>query len=674
MTALNYDQLSLEEKTNLSQLVDYSHLRSLPEIWPIAREKFGDRLAIVDPHSKPQVQLTYDQFVTQIQEVAAGLQTLCQLNTSEFARGTSDLPPRVSLFANNSPRWAIVDQGLLTAGAADVVRGADADVQELVYIYNHSDSIGLIVDNLALLQKLSPHFTESSVYWCILLSDESPNDSPQEFPFPVWNFSQVLEQGKQQSPTPVPTQPDTLATLLYTSGTTGQPKGVMLTHGNLLHQVITIGTIVAPDPNTRVLSILPTWHSYERSCEYFLLSQGCTQIYTSLRYFRKDLKAYQPQVTIGVPRLWESIYEGIRKQIQEQPRSRQKLVWFLLGVSQRYVEQKRIWEQMTLSSDPPKGPSRWLAGGQTALLWPIHAIAKSLAYKNILAGLGGQLSKVISGGGALPIHVDTFYEIIGIEVLVGYGLTETSPVLTARRSWQNRRGCAGLPLPQTEVQVVDPQTRQPLRRGEVGLVLCRGPQIMQGYYKNPEATCKAIDEQGWFDTGDLGWLTDKNELVLTGRAKDTIVLRNGENIEPQPIEEACLRSPYIDQIMLVGQDQKSLGALVVPNWEALAEWASSHNYHLRLPEDVDGVENTPNNSDAQEIDRDDKIVQDLVRQELSRNVQERPGYRPDERIGAFRLISTPFSPENGMMTQTLKIKRQVVSERYRDTIDSMFAS
>jgi long-chain acyl-CoA synthetase len=673
MMAFNHHQLSSQEQTNLSQLVDYSQLRSLPEIWPITRKQFGDRIAIIDPHAKPPVQLTYEELVSQILEFAAGLQNLCQLHLSEFVQGNSDLPPRVALFANNSPRWAVADQGLLAAGASNVVRGADADVQELVYIYNHSDSIGLMVDNLALLQKLSPHLGDATVHWCVLLSDESPAEE-QDFPFPVWNFSQVAAAGKQQSPTPTPAKHDTLATLLYTSGTTGKPKGVMLTHGNLLHQVNTIGTVVAPPPGTRVLSILPTWHSYERSCEYFLLSQGCTQIYTQLRHFRKDLKTYQPQVTIGVPRLWESIYEGIRKQIQEQPRSRQKLVWFLLGTSQRYVEKKRIWEQMTLSSQPPTGLSRWLAGVQAALLWPVHAIAKPLAYQTILAGLGGQLSTVVSGGGALPMHVDTFYEIIGVEVLVGYGLTETSPVLTARRSWQNRRGCAGLPLPGTEIRIVDPQTRHPLPPREVGLVMARGPQIMQGYYKNPTATSQAINEEGWFDTGDLGWLTDKNELVLTGRAKDTIVLSNGENIEPQPIEEACLRSPYIDQIMLVGQDQKTLGALVVPNWEALAEWASQQNYRLRLPEHLDGAKNISHNSDAQEIDHDHKIVQDLVRQELNRNVRERPGYRPDERIGAFRLISTPFSPENGMMTQTLKIKRQVVSERYRDTIDSMFAS
>jgi long-chain acyl-CoA synthetase len=184
---------------------------------------------------------------------------------------------------------------------------------------------------------------------------------------------------------------------------------------------------------------------------------------------------------------------------------------------------------------------------------------------------------------------------------------------------------------------------------------------MQGYYQNPQATNKAIDPQGWFDSGDLGWVTPQNDLVLTGRAKDTIVLSNGENIEPQPIEDACLRSPYIDQIMLVGQDQKSIGALIVPNLEALAKWAETQNQ----------IQNQIN--DSEKIDLESRIVQDLFRQELNREVQNRPGYRTDDRIGPFKLISEQFSIENGMMTQTLKIRRHIVMERYGDTINGMFA-
>jgi long-chain acyl-CoA synthetase len=179
---------------------------------------------------------------------------------------------------------------------------------------------------------------------------------------------------------------------------------------------------------------------------------------------------------------------------------------------------------------------------------------------------------------------------------------------------------------------------------------------MQGYFENPTATAKVLDEQGWFNTGDLGWLTAENDLVLTGRAKDTIVLTNGENIEPQPIEDACARSPYIDQIMLVGQDQKALGALIVPNLDALKQWAEGQNL----------------TGDISDLDLDSQLIQNLFRQELNREVKNRPSYRPDDRIGAFHLILEPFSIENGMVTQTLKIKRSVVQERYQDLINQMY--
>ncbi len=197
---------------------------------------------------------------------------------------------------------------------------------------------------------------------------------------------------------------------------------------------------------------------------------------------------------------------------------------------------------------------------------------------------------------------------------------------------------------------------------------------MQGYYQNPDATAKVIDAEGWFDTGDLGLVTPENDIVLTGRAKDTIVLTNGENIEPQPIEDACLRSPYIDQIMLVGQDRRSIGALIVPNLEALQKWAASQGLHLRIPDELQsrGAEEQVENSPLQEIDLDSSLIQDLFRQELTREVKNRPGYRPDDRIGPFKLILEPFSIENGMMTQTLKIRRPVVMERYHDMINGMF--
>jgi long-chain acyl-CoA synthetase len=190
---------------------------------------------------------------------------------------------------------------------------------------------------------------------------------------------------------------------------------------------------------------------------------------------------------------------------------------------------------------------------------------------------------------------------------------------------------------------------------------------MEGYYRNPEATQKAIDPEGWFDTGDLGWISQDGNVVLTGRAKDTIVLTNGENIEPQPIEDACIRSPYIDQIMVVGQDQRSLGALVVPNLDALQAWAASQSFFIAIPGDDTAVP-----AGFSTITLEDERLQKLLRDEMTRQVKDRPGYRPDDRIGPFRLVLEPFSIENGLLTQTLKVRRPVVTERYRDMIDAMF--
>jgi long-chain acyl-CoA synthetase len=345
----------------------------------------------------------------------------------------------------------------------------------------------------------------------------------------------------------------------------------------------------------------------------------------------------------------------------------------LLSVSQRYIKARRLAQGLSLDNLNPSSIERLNATVQAAALWPVHRLADKLVYQKVREATGGQINQAISGGGSLARHLDDFFEIVGVEVLVGYGLTETSPVTNVRRPSHNVRYSSGLPMLETEIKIVDPETRQPLPVGERGLVLIRGPHVLKGYYKNPEATAKAIDSQGWFDSGDLGWVTPQNDLVLTGRAKDTIVLTNGENIEPQPIEDACLRSPYIDQIMLVGQDQRSLGALIVPNFEALQQWAASEKLHLHLPNSIAAGSDVPAQEFRKEIDLDSKEVQNLLRAELNREVQNRPGYRLDDRISTFKLILEPFSIENGMMTQTLKIRRPVVTERYRDIINGMFA-
>jgi long-chain acyl-CoA synthetase len=625
------------ERQNLAHNSAYANVQSMPELWDIIHGRFAAVTAAIDPHSNPTVQLTYGQLYQGMQQFAAGLQSL-----GLRPDAADDYPPRVALFADNCPRWLMADQGVMRAGGIDAVRGAQADLAELRFILENSGAIGMIVDNAALLQKLRDAAIAQSLKFVIVLNGDAPSDDQ----VPIYSFEQVLERGKGFTLQPVTQNRDTIATLMYTSGTSGMPKGVMLSHGNLIHQPIAAAGVLPIAVGKRVLSILPIWHAYERSFEYFIFSRGCTQIYTNIRYVKQDLKQFQPHYMVAVPRLWESIYEGIQKQFRDQPEKRQKLVNFFLGKSLDYIRAKRVTQGLTLE---PSTIPKAVALAQRAALSPIHRLGDRLVYQKIRAGLGGNIEFVVSGGGSIADHLEDFFEIVGIDILSGYGLTETSPITNVRRPWRNIRGADGQPLLDTEVRIIDLETRKPLGFNQQGLITIRGPQVMQGYFRDPKSTEKALDADRWFDTGDLGVLLPDHNLVITGRAKDTIVLTNGENIEPQPIEEHLLSWDYIDQIMLVGQDQKVLGALIVPNLAALETEFGANP------------------------DLSSKPIQDRFQQEITRRIKDRPGYRADDRIGNFQLLTEPFSIENGLLTQTMKVKRNVVADRYAELIRQMYS-
>jgi long-chain acyl-CoA synthetase len=631
---------------------EYAAIQSLPEVWAITTKHYPEIIALNDPHNKPATTWTYAELFQRLQAFAAGLQHL-------------GLTPEqcIAIFADNSPRWFIADQGSMLAGAVNAVRSAQADRQELLYILQDSGSRALIVENQQTLKTLAIDPEDFPLNFIILLSDEDPD--PQSA-IKQLNFKQLLELGQNLLLKPINKTANDLATLIYTSGTTGKPKGVMLSHGNLMHQVRELDAVIVPHQGDHVLSILPSWHSFERSAEYFLLSRGCTLTYTSIRHFKNDLKHIKPHHMVGVPRLWESLYEGIQKTFREQNANQQKLINFFFSISQKYILAKRIAENCSLSHLHISALERFFARLQMLLLSPLHRLGDKLVYQKVRDAAGGRFQTLVSGGGSLARHLDDFYEIVNIPVLVGYGLTETSPVTNARTHQHNLRYSSGQPIPHTEIRIVDPETRQPVPPETKGLVLIRGPQVMQGYYNKPEDTAKVLDPEGWFDSGDLGWVTPQNDLVITGRAKDTIVLSNGENIEPQPIEDACARSAYIDQIMLVGQDQKSLGALIVPNLDALQQWAVTQGLTLKFPEPGTAIA-LLKESDLYRTD-----VVSLFRSELQREVKNRPGYRADDQIKDFRFLVEPFSQENGTMTQTLKVKRPVVTAMYQTLIEEMF--
>ncbi|HBH74817.1 MAG TPA: long-chain fatty acid--CoA ligase [Synechococcales bacterium UBA10510] len=660
------------DRQALAQRSDWSGLSGLEQLWqPLAR-LYGDSPALDAPHARPAVRLSFRQLHQGIETAAAGFAAL-GVRPGEV----------VALFAENGPRWLLADQGLMRLGAADAVRGSAAPVEELRYILRDCGAVALVVESESLLEKLALASQPTGPLRLVVLLEGERGDAVAAAtgtgPTLVsWAELLALGEAALASPgatTPWPAaDPSRIATILYTSGTTGEPKGVPLSHVNLLHQLRCLGVAVQPNPGDRVVSVLPIWHAYERSAEYFLLSCGCQQTYTNLKQMRADLGRVRPQYLISVPRLWEALLGGFEDALAAMASRRQLLIRAALANSRAYYLRRRQGLDLTLVPEPP--PQRLLAALEAGLRWPLHRLATALIWPQVRRQLvGGELRLAISGGGALAIHVDGFFEAIGIELLVGYGLTETSPVLTCRRRWANRRGSAGQPLPGTAIKVVDPDSRSPLPQGGRGLVLAKGPQVMASYLNKPEATAKVLDAEGWFDTGDLGYLLADGSLVLSGRAKDTIVLSSGENIEPGPLEECLVACSLVEQVMLVGQDRKSLGALVVPRPEALQAYARELGLrlppHLAEPAQAPGTA-PPINPAPDTAAPDTAALYKAITSRLNRRLAARPGGRAEERLAGVALVQ-PFSLENGLLTQTLKQRRDRIASRDAAAIDSIYA-
>ena len=600
-------------------------------------------MAVDAPHAAHPERLSYQALAERIDQAAAAFRSL-QI-------GSGDV---VGLFAENSPRWLVADQGLMRAGAIDAVRGAAAPVEELRYILEDSSAVALVVQTADLLQRLQlPAELQERLRFALVLEGAAP---PGALDFDTFLG---LANG-QEAPDPITgrdraSAPATTATILYTSGTTGRPKGVPLTHANLLHQMRSLACVTRPEPGSPVLSVLPIWHSYERSAEYYFFSCACSQSYTTIKQLKKDLPRVKPVIMATVPRLWEAVQAGFEDAVKTFPASRQRLLRAALANSTAFTLARR--RSRDLMIQPLRKRDRLKAAAEASRRWPAHALASKLIWPKLRQQLsGGALRFPINGGGAIAPHVDAFFEAVGIELLVGYGLTETSPVVSCRRPWRNIRGSSGLPLPDTEFRIVDAESRKPLGFRERGVVLVRGPQVMGGYLGKPEATAKVLDADGWFDTGDLGMLLPDGSVVLTGRAKDTIVLSSGENIEPGPLEEALVSSPLIEQVMLVGQDERQLGALVVPRADAVKTWASSQGC-----DPGDDLGGHPG----------DQRLLKLLRGELNRLLADRAGSRADERLAGVALVE-PFSIENGLLTQTLKQRRDRITERDRSSIESVY--
>jgi len=678
---------------------------SCPGLWVELAKLCGDKRAVLDEHLCDQtVDLTF-----------ADMSKTIQASASAFLDLGVEKGVNVALFAENSAKWLIADHGIQLAGGASVVRGADAPPDELRYIYSHSDSKRIaVLQNVRLLQKLEADAEKQQglkglgltneaygpVQTIILLHREKASDQDlatmeRRLGVQIHVLSDLLE--RVTLPLPRNRLPkvgkEDLSTIVYTSGTTGRPKGVMLTHGNLLHQ---IGHRLSPTtqydeseplPGELTVSLLPVWHITERTFELWLFSRGCHVVYSTVRTFKNDLANHQPQWMVLVPRVLEKIALGVQAKFAAGSPTVKTLAKLFTYTGNTASYHSKVTKGLVVGSSLATLTEKIKSSLVIAGLTPINAVGNKLLWKKVRDGFGGRVKAIICGGSALSGSLETFFETCGITICVGYGLTECSPLLAFRRADANlvTAGCIGTPTCDTEIRIVpvdvrpDFLERQPVPDGEVGVVIARGPQIMKGYYKNPEATDKAIDRFGWFDTGDLGRINPATgDIILTGRCKDTIVLSNGENVEPSPIEDAILsQSSMIEQVMLTGQDMRSLVAIVVLNpSKVIEEGFLDTKTGERLMAHYEKI-NSPQCSE------NDCKEASIVLQEASENLRSNDSlsraiqseiktatatFRKWEQVGHIYITVEPFAMSNGLLTQSYKVKRDSVLKKYEKNV------
>uniref|UniRef100_A0A7S4DTQ0 AMP-dependent synthetase/ligase domain-containing protein n=2 Tax=Lotharella globosa TaxID=91324 RepID=A0A7S4DTQ0_9EUKA len=663
----------------LEKLIVPTDMTALGDIWDHLKDKVPDKICLTDDYHGDKAEMTFKQVWEVINDFGAGLQKL------DLKKGD-----KVALFSDNSHRWLIADNAVIRCGAASAVRGSTAPGEELAYIMGHSDSVGLIAENYKVYETLleKDRGLVKSLKFIVILFPENDGDPPMPVSLDsegpkVVTFQEVIDMGKTTTFQKPVVGLDDLASLIYTSGTTGKPKGVMLNHAQFIHQMLynTMQTkpkgpiqfikrllyTSHPRPDDVFVSILPSWHIFERVAEYWILSRGARIVYSTIKQFRNDIQKWRPHYLVAVPRLYETIYQGAEKKFKAKA-STAKLVGFFKKIGAKYLRARRNVQGF-------EGPTSLFSKIKSAITLlfttPLYWISDKLVWSKIRNGLGGRVKVAISGGSALPMYVEDFFDLAQVPIIVGYGLTETTAPIANRLIQLNQRGTTGVPV--SEIRIVHPETGAVLPPGEQGVVECRGNQVMAGYYKDIEATQKVMSKDGFFSTGDLGVINERGILKITGRQKDTIVLLNGENVEPQPIEEALVASPVIDQVMLAGQDANFLSALIVPSLDALLEEGAID------ASDVTEINDLKENGDEEGLEAlaaelsSRKAVELLVNNEMNLLNRAREGFRPDENVRKFRLVLSPFTMDNGLLTQTLKVKRNEVSKKYKSLLEEMYA-
>jgi len=568
---------------------------------------------------------------------------------------------KVMLLSDNRYGWIVTDFALLSLGAISVPRGSDTPTPELEFLLQHAQCEFLVIETEQLLKAHEDMLKGLKNLKAIFVIEGGKTHRLFDH---IYSYNDILKgrnistaDREQFIALRYSLTSEDIFTLIYTSGTTGTPKGVILTHRNIMYNVRNMPELIDLQESDRWISILPSWHIFERAVEYIALSKGCCIVYSTVKTFAADLEKYQPTMVATVPRLWESMYNKINQTLQKQNPRKARLFKFLVKISAQYKYQRRMLHDQL----PVFARISWLQRFRNKLnalimllfLWPINCLAQKKMLL-VQAKFGGKLRIAISGGGSLPAYLDEWIDAIGIRIVNAYGMTECAPAIAGRSVSCEIFGTLGPPTKDTELRIVSEEGDQ-LDAGEVGEIEIRGEQVFPGYYDNEEENIKAFTADGFFRTGDLGKLTLSGELVITGRSKEIIVLASGENIDPSRIESAITKLPFVNDAVLVGQDKKGLGALIVPDFEQLRSFISDKF-------DLGSEENDKLLIDKQVLNR--------VKVEVNRMLHSKNGFKPFEKLQNIHLLDKEFKMGEEL-TNTFKKKRHVIETKYREVISRL---
>jgi long-chain acyl-CoA synthetase len=595
--------------------------KTIPELFEYLTEDFGKKTD--KPLMKRKVEgkykgVSYSEFKKETDGFAFG-----------FAALGLKAGDKVAIISENRPEWVYSDMAILNLGGIDIPIYPSLTADSIEFILTNSDSRGVIVSNKFQLNKILKIRDKLKNLQFTIVMNESDmlNDVSA-----LYTFRDIQEMGeifKTNHPNYVSESrkninEDDLCTIIYTSGTTGEPKGVMLTHKNILSNVRAALNSFPIDDKDTFLSFLPLCHIFERMAGYYTcFTAGSTLCFAeSIETVSQNLLEAKPTLMMTVPRLFERMHSRIIKNVSSESSLRQKIFYWAIDIGRKYVASKKY-------------------GKLSPIITTQNKLADRLVFKKIKEKTGGNLRFFISGGAALSKELGEFFDAIGISILEGYGLTESSPVIAANRIDDYKFGTVGKPLPGVEVKIAPD-----------GEILARGDNIMQGYYKNKKETDAAIKDR-WLHTGDIGEFDKDGFLNITDRKKHLFKTTAGKYIAPTPIENLFSASEFVDQFVLIGDKRMFLTALIVPDYEAIKEYADSHRIPYNNLDDL--------------VKK--KEIYDLFEKELTKFQKKLANY---EKVRKFALLEKPFTLENGEITPSLKVKRKIVEEKYSHLIDEMY--